>query len=46
MIQPVQSKPTVLSGRQVVWLTLTLAIAMDTVVHIREHDLEMSQDVL
>ena len=34
MIQPVQSKPTLLSRRQLVWLTLTLAIAMDTVVQL------------
>ncbi|MCX5723881.1 MAG: EamA family transporter [Nitrospirae bacterium] len=34
MTQPVASKSTVLSRRQIVWLTLTLAIAMDTVVQL------------
>ena len=34
MTQPVTLKSTLLSRRQLVWLTLTLAIAMDTVVQL------------
>ena len=34
MTQSVPSKPPLLSRRQLVWLTLTLAIAMDTVVQL------------
>lgn len=34
MTQPIASTPALLSRRQIVWLTLTLAIAMDTVVQL------------
>lgn len=34
MTQPIASKGTVLNRRHIVWLTLTLAIAMDTVVQL------------
>lgn len=34
MTQPITSKSPLLSRRQLVWLTLTLAIAMDTVVQL------------